>query len=334
MSRYARIYFPGGLYHLVSKCVGNAPLLRLKKQREYYLQLLGESVQKTDAQILAYCILPTQAHLVVRAGWEPLERLMKPINTGYACWLNNSDEARDGAVFAGRYKSVLLEDNYVFDLVRYVHNGPVRAGKAKRAAESVLSSHQAYIGSVEAPAWLDTKTVLEMVNPKAGWAQRQFDQFVDEGAAEGRRRDLEGSKSDAMSRAYRAVLAEHHKIDGPILGSEEFVEMVYQEVYARGSKSKRRHPSRTELNRLVDTVREIVNIDAKDFMRYPKRKPCALARKIIVYLWVVEYGGKQSDVARKIKASTGAVTRWYGKVIQHIEDFEPLIVKVQQKLKS
>ena len=334
MSRYARIYFPGGLYHLISKCVDDQPLLRLKRQREYYLQLLGESVQKTDAQILAYCILPTQVHLVVRAGWEPLERLMKPINTGYACWLNKNDGEREGPVFAGRYKSVLLEDDYIFDLVRYVHNAPVRFKKAKRAADSNLSSHQAYVGAVDTPDWLDADTLLEKVNPKKGWAKRQFDQFVDDAAHEARRRDLEGSKSDEMSRAYRSVLAEHLKIDGPIVGSEEFVEMVYQEVYARGSKSSRKAPRRSQLNKLIDTVRDELNIDAKDFMRAPKRRPCALARKIIVYLWVVEYGGKQADVAVKLKASTGAVTRWYGKVIKQIDTFEPLILKIQKRMNA
>ena len=334
MSRYARLYFPGGLYHLISKCADDQPLLRLKKHRQYYLQLLGESLQKTDAKVLAYCVLPTQVQLVVRAGWEPLERLMKPINTGYACWLNNRDDARDGAVFAGRYKAVLLEDNYIFDLVRYVHNAPVRIGKVNHARESDWSSHQAYTGAIEAPEWLDTETVLSQINPRIGWAKRQFDQFVDDAADEGRRRDLEGSKSDEMSRAYRTVLAEHLKIDGPIIGSEEFVEMVYKEVYARGSRSTQKKPKQMMLKKLIETVRDALQIDPGEFTRFPKRKSCALARKLIVYLWVVEYGGKQSDVATRLKASTGAVTRWYGKAIQRIEEFEPYIVKIQNKMKS
>ncbi len=334
MSRYARIYFPGGLYHLISKCVDNQPLLRLKKHREYYLQLLSESLQKTDARVLAYCILPKQVHLVVRAGWEPLERLMKPINTGYACWLNNRDDTREGAVFAGRYKAILLEDNYIFDLVRYVHNAPVRLRKVKQARESDWSSHRAYLGDAETPDWLDIETVLSQVNPKIGWARRQFAQFVDDTADEGRRRDLEGSKSDEMSRAYRTVLAEHLKIDGPIVGSEEFVEMVYKEVYARGSRTSQKKPRQALLKKLIETVRDELQIDPREFTQFPKRKPCALARKLIVYLWVVEYGGKQSDVARRLNASTGAVTRWYGKVIQRIEGFEPLIVKIQQKMNT
>ncbi|MBN2527691.1 MAG: transposase [Deltaproteobacteria bacterium] len=309
-------------------------MLRLKKQRDYYLHLLAESVQKTDAKILAYCILPKQVHLVVRAGWEPLERLMKPINTGYACWLNNQDASRDGAVFGGRYKAVLLEENYIFDLVRYVHNAPVRLNKVQRAADSNWSSHQAYIGEVDTPEWLDTSTLLQQVNPKMGWAKRQFDKFVDEASSEGRRRDLEGSRSDAMSRAYRSVLAEHLKIDGPIIGSEEFVEMVYQEVYTRGSKSSRKKPKKSVLNKLIETVRDELEIDPKEFQKYPKRKQSAFARKLIVYIWVVEYGGKQADVAAKLKASTGAVTRWYGKAVQNIEKYEPLILKIQQRMKQ
>lgn len=332
MSRYARIYFPGGLYHLISRFVDDQPLIKTKKQRSYYLSLLGDAVEKTDATVLAYCVLPTKIHLVVRAGWEPLERLMKSVNTGYAGWLNNQMPDREGPVFAGRYKSVVLEDNYIFDLVRYVHNAPVRAKKAKSARDSGWSSHRAYVGDVETPEWLNTNHLLGLINPKLGWARRQFDQFVNETAGEGRRRDLEGSKSDEMSRAYRAVLAENLKIDGPIVGSEEFVEMVYKEVYAKGPKGKRQSPNRVFLDKLIDAVRTELDIDAKEFMAFPKRKPAALARKVIVYLWVAEYGGQQKDISHRLKASTGAVTRWYGKAIQSMEAIEPLVLKILEKM--
>ncbi|MBN2674254.1 MAG: transposase [Deltaproteobacteria bacterium] len=333
MSRFARIYFPGGLYHLMSRFVGGQPLIRTQKQRSYYLKLIAEAVQKTDATLYAYAVLPTQVHLVVRAGWEPLERLMKSVNTGYAGWLNNQQAGRGGAVFAGRYKSVLLEDNYVFDLVRYVHNAPVRLKKAKAASESGWTSHQAYVGDAEVPDWLDVNFVLEQINPKIGWARRQFDTFVNETSEEGRRRDLEGSKSDEMSRAYRTVLAEHLKIDGPIVGSEEFIEMVYKEVFAKGPKNKAPTPSRMTLNRLIETVREELNIDKKDFVAFPKRKPCALARRVIVYIWVAEFGGKQNDVSKRLSASTGAVTRWYGKAIRDLNAMEPLVVKILEKMR-
>ena len=77
-------------------------------------------------------------HLVVRAGKDPFERLMKSVHSGFAVWLNNQSKGRrDGAVFSQRYRSILVEEEpYLFELIRYIHNNPVRARVASAAADS------------------------------------------------------------------------------------------------------------------------------------------------------------------------------------------------------
>ena len=62
-------------------------------------------------------------HLVVKAGAQPLEKLMKPLNVGLASAANYVRGRRVGKVFAGRYKAILVEEEaYLLELIRYVHH--------------------------------------------------------------------------------------------------------------------------------------------------------------------------------------------------------------------
>jgi REP element-mobilizing transposase RayT len=115
--------------------------------RGRYLELLERAVGRTDARLLAYCLMSNHVHLVVVQGREPLERLVKPVHTGFAGWINAGRRKAQGPVFAGRPRVVVVEqDAYLLQLVRYVHNNPVRAGVVRHARSSDWSSLRAYVG--------------------------------------------------------------------------------------------------------------------------------------------------------------------------------------------
>ena len=84
MSRSARLNYPGGVFHLISRCLNRQSLLDGQTERADYLSLLGQASQYTDARVLAWCVMSNHVHLVVRAGDEPLSRLMRRVHTGRA----------------------------------------------------------------------------------------------------------------------------------------------------------------------------------------------------------------------------------------------------------
>ena len=57
MPRQARIYFPGGVFHIISRCVAQEFLLEGAPEREYYLRLLAAAQKTHDARVLAWCIM-------------------------------------------------------------------------------------------------------------------------------------------------------------------------------------------------------------------------------------------------------------------------------------
>src|SRR5262249_34104062 len=131
-----------------------------------------------------------------------------------------------GPVFAGRPRAVLVErDRYLFELVRYVHNNPVRAGLVRYARSSAWSSHQAYIGRSEAPEWLAVGCVLERFGAGAR-AGGELDEFVDAGRHEARRPELSGALDAGEAAAVRRELGDGHRISDGILGSARFAARV------------------------------------------------------------------------------------------------------------
>ena len=152
MPRYARINVPLGIHHIISRTIRREYLIKGPHERLYYLRQLAQATKQTDAQVLAWCLMSNHVHLVVRAGRDPLSRLMKPVHTGFGGWLSSRLGRGGGPVFADRYKSILVdEEAYLLQLVRYVHNNPIRAGVVANPEDSVWTSHREYLGLERCP---------------------------------------------------------------------------------------------------------------------------------------------------------------------------------------
>ena len=141
---------------------------------------------------------------------------MKPVNSGFAVWKNLVENDRDGAVFSQHFKAILVDSEaYLLELVRYVHNNPVRAGVVERAEHSTWSSHRYYIGRAPAPDWLNMAIVLGTVAPDAERARLIFRDYVDEGKHETRRPDLVGERTKATAGVVSKVFGDGWLISDP-----------------------------------------------------------------------------------------------------------------------
>lgn len=331
---------------MIARCVGGAFLIRGEQERAQYLDLLGKALGKTDAQVLAYCLMSNHVHLVVVHGDEPLERLLKPVHTGFALRLHRRQgrRKRQGPVFADRPRRVLVQDDeYLLQLVRYVHNNPVRAGVVPDAASASAywSSHRAYLGVSEAPEWLRIGYVLERFGKRRAAARQRFDHFVRAGASEGRRADLDGDGAEPVVERAREVLGDGWRLSDPIVGDEAFARRVANDVravheaFAGGAL---RVPANARRDRplardVVDGVCAALELEPWEFEHRPKAMKSALARQLCAWIWVRHLGGKQIELARELRTGTWAVARWYGRAVElapHLEELAlPLLERWQ-----
>jgi REP element-mobilizing transposase RayT len=335
MPRYARLYYPGGTFHIVSRCLNRDFLIEGRGDREKYLQLLGATLARCDATLLAWCLMSNHIHLVVRAGEDPLEKLVKPLHTGYAGW-KNKQVARLGPVFAGRFKSPLVdEEAYLLELVRYVHNNPVRAGLVASAEQSPWSSHRAYLGLDRAPAWLNAGEVLSRFASKSDESRQAFADFVAEGVGEPRRPELSGVSLERTRREVAPDVGDAWRLSQPVVGSEEFATKVMDDLRerekAKRPEGKRRH-RRPTLEELISHTCAALELEDWEFEQLPKRLRPRTARMIVTWLWVRVFEGTQAQIARALQTYSGRVSSWYGQAVRNLPELEPLMDDVLRTL--
>lgn len=122
---------------------------------------LAEDGQKV--QIIAYCIMPTHFHLVLKQLTDNgISEFLRKVLNGYARYFNVRYK-RKGTLWMSRFKNVLVEnDEQLLHLTRYIHLNPVTAGLIKRADNWLFSSYK------------------EFVDPKrVDWPITKFNEFID-----------------------------------------------------------------------------------------------------------------------------------------------------------
>jgi REP element-mobilizing transposase RayT len=332
MPRTARLNRPGGVFHLVSRFAREERWLDRTGARETYLELLGTAAEKGQVDVLAYCLMSNHTHLVVVQGDLPLERFTKSLNTGFASWAHQSKTRgkAQGAVFAERPRSLLVDaDAYLLQLVRYVHNNPVRAGVVRYARSSTWSSHPAYIGRAGVPEWLRLGYVLDRFGRDHGTAAERFDAFVNEGRGEERRPELSGAADAGEAAEARKALGDGHRISDGVLGRDAFVKRVTADtrrvratLASRGSERRAGAVARPPVRDVIDAVLTVQGTDVLELEQRPKSKRSSAAKRLAIWLWVHEYDGAQIDMARALDLDTSVVSRHYGEALAAAGDYD------------
>ena len=144
--RPPRIELAGGVFHVVARGNERAPVFRDDRDRERFLEILGEVAVRYRWRVLAYCLMGNHFHLLVMTLEPMLARGMRQLNGVYAQWFNRRHR-RVGHLFQGRYKAVVVQtDAHLRRTVRYVIRNPIRAGLSGRPEQWRWTSHHATVG--------------------------------------------------------------------------------------------------------------------------------------------------------------------------------------------
>ncbi|MFH1202248.1 MAG: transposase [Candidatus Omnitrophota bacterium] len=141
----ARIVFSNMPHHIVQRGNRRQDVFFEDEDREIYLRLLKEQIQKYEVQVWAYCLMSNHVHLiVVPANKDSLAKAIGETHKRYTRMINFREGWR-GYLWEGRFKSFLLDEKYVYAAVRYVERNPARVKIVKRAEDYPWSSAKAHI---------------------------------------------------------------------------------------------------------------------------------------------------------------------------------------------
>lgn len=108
--------------------------------------------EKKPVQIIAYCIMPTHFHLVLRQLEDKgISIFMNNIQNSYTRYYNILHN-RKGPLWEGPFKNVLVDtDEQLLHLTRYVHLNPVTAYLVSDSGGWQWSSYREYLSEVDIP---------------------------------------------------------------------------------------------------------------------------------------------------------------------------------------
>ncbi len=190
MARPLRIEFPGALYHITARGNAGQNIFLDARDSQRFLDLLGEVATRCRWRCYAYCLMTNHYHLVVETPAPNLSHGMRQLNGRYTQAFNFRHQ-RDGHLFQGRYKAILVDrEAYLKEVCRYVVLNPLRAGLAPDARAWRWSSYRATLASAQggrdqaaaAQDWLAARDLLALFAAEPDAAARIYAGFVAEGA--------------------------------------------------------------------------------------------------------------------------------------------------------
>ena len=305
MPRQARIDAPGALHHIMVRGIERRKIFKDNKDRDNFVERLGDIIQDTNTSCYAWSLLSNHAHLLLKTGDHPISTVMRRLLTGYAVTFNRRHR-RHGQLFQKRYKSILCqEDPYFMELVRYIQLNPLRA----RIVENYSGlggykycGHAFILGNRDSD-WQDTNYVLGYFNKKKKIARRQYREYVFAGIEMGRHPDLVGGglirslggwaealklgKGDKRLKGDERILGDSQFVLDTLQEAEESIERRY-ELKALGYDLK-------ALGQGVESIFELKPGDVYSPGKYPRLiKP----RSVFCYWAVRELGENATSIAK------------------------------------
>lgn len=175
MPRPLRIEYAGAWYHVMNRGANHMNIFTTNEHRIFFLNLLKEISALFKIEIHSYCLMDNHYHLLVHTHHPNLSKAMRHLNSLYTLSYNRSLD-RDGPLFRGRYKAILIEANeYLLKVSRYIHLNPVEANLIENPIHYKWSSYRNFV-SENRYNWLHTRFILDNFGSKKSYAE-----FVTEG---------------------------------------------------------------------------------------------------------------------------------------------------------
>ena len=137
-----RLFVPGLSHHLRNRGNNRCDVFLDAEDRETFRSLLGKFARAYNVAINGYTLMTTHYHaLVTPPDADALPGMMQHFGREYVQFFNRRHR-RTGTLWEGRYKaSLILDERYWFNCLRYIEANPVRAGMVKSAADYKWSSY-------------------------------------------------------------------------------------------------------------------------------------------------------------------------------------------------
>lgn len=155
MARSARLIVPCFPHHVFQQGNNRQKVFRDDEDYISYLEWLKEAARLYRVDVHAYALLDNGVHLLVTPVDESgLARMMQWIGRHYVPYFNKKYQ-RSGTLWEGRFRTSIVEEDWLIRCSRFMEMQPVACGLAARPEDYVWSSYRHHIGISPSPVIRD-----------------------------------------------------------------------------------------------------------------------------------------------------------------------------------
>ncbi|MDX2346195.1 MAG: transposase [Legionella sp.] len=275
MARPLRILYENAYYHVMNRGADRQNIFIGEKDKSIFLQTLAEACCQFRLEVHAYCLMDNHYHLLLKTPEANLSRSMRHINGVYTQRYNKR-HGKDGALFRGRYKAILVDsDAYLLHLSKYIHLNPITAKMVAALEQYEWSSYSAYIDKIKAPSWLIKDEVYGQLTQHQAKAIA-YSQFMK--GCEINRDVLEFYATPSQS---------------PILGDQNFLSSLKLKQSSQEVSRKHQPVVRPSISTILKAVSQYAGVTPEALTKAKQgRHAFSLSRKMAIYI-AKNYGDYQ-----------------------------------------
>jgi len=176
MPRTRRLKSETGIYHVILRGNNKQTIFEDDEDNDMFLVTLEQYKKQSGYILLAYCLMGNHLHLLLKTEKEELGQIFQRIGASYVYWYNRKYD-RTGHLFQARFKSEVVEtDIYLFAVLRYIHQNPLKARMVTRLEDYAWSSYGEYLG-LNTNRYVDKDFILMLFNEDRNKAVTDFKAF-------------------------------------------------------------------------------------------------------------------------------------------------------------
>lgn len=196
-------------------------------------------------------------------------------------------------------------DDYLLELVRYIHLNPVRIALVDNPEDYRWSSHNAYCSKASLP-WLTTDWVFTFFAETGEAAVSRFRNFVMDGISEGYRKEFHKGNQE-----------------GRLLGDDDFAD----EAMRKSGQSRMRQ---VRIEEIMELVSDIYSISCTDLGRAGKDRVFAEARAVAAWLIRDSEHLSVTEFGRLVGRDVSSLCQGINRLLKRAESDVELKGKMQQ----
>jgi REP element-mobilizing transposase RayT len=294
--RRPRVFVDGAIYHVYCRTARGERVFSDPSEASCFLEIVRDVKERDGFVVLAWCVMPTHYHLVLRTAHVPLRRSMRLIQGRFAQGHNRRHRVL-GSLWQERYKAKLVNEHaYLATVMAYVHLNPVAARLVDDPRDYALCGHRELLGRGRG-GLVDVDETLALLGDTITMARRAYRTVV----AALRGRDL-GTREPGRLPWW-----------GPEVASKSAIATTAgPRIDATGMSTGRDRPH-LSAESFLGRACSALGIDTNRLASPRRDRETARARDLVCLLGVERWGVLTRELAAALGKSADQVSLWTGR---------------------